>query len=106
MLKEKDRKIARELKERLSEVVELLDFKVFGSRARGDADEYSDLDVFLKIESLNKEVKEKISAVVWEVGFNNYTVISPLIFTRDELKNSPLRVSSIVQAISEEGVPV
>lgn len=105
-MNEKDRRIARELKEKLSEITEVLDFKVFGSRARGDADEYSDLDVFLEIESLDGALKEKISAIVWEVGFNNYTVISPLIFTRDELENSPLRASPIVAAIAEEGVPV
>jgi len=105
-MKEKDRRIAQELKKRLSDVVEVLDFKVFGSRARGEADEYSDLDVFLEVESLDNTLKEKISAIVWEVGFNNYTVISPLIFTRDELENSPLRASSIVEAIAEEGVAV
>jgi uncharacterized protein len=105
-MKEKDRRIAQELKKRLSDVVEVLDFKVFGSRARGDADEYSDMDVFLEVESLDNTLKEKISAIVWEVGFNNYTVISPLIFTRDELENSPLRASSIVEAVAEEGVAV
>lgn len=105
-MKGKDRRIAQVLKKRLSEVVELLDFKVFGSRARGDADEYSDMDVFLEVESLDNVLKEKISAIVWEVGFNNYTVISPLIFTRDELENSPLRASSIVEAIIKEGVAV
>jgi hypothetical protein len=40
------------------------------------------------------------------VGYQNYTVISPLIFTRDELENSPLRASPIVKAIAEEGVAV
>jgi len=99
-------RIARELKSRLSGLVELLDFKVFGSRARGDADEYSDMDVFFEVESLDTALKEKISNIVWEVGFNNYTVISPLIFTRDELENSPLRSSPIVETIAAEGVVV
>lgn len=105
-MRSEDIKIARELKGRLSGFVELLDFKVFGSRARGDADEYSDMDVFFEVESLDSVLKEKISEIVWEVGFNNYTVISPLIFTRDELENSPLRSSPIVEAIVEEGVAV
>jgi len=73
-MRSEDTKIARELKNRLSELVEILDFKVFGSRARGDADEYSDMDVFFEVESLDSELKEKISELVWEVGFNNYTV--------------------------------
>jgi len=98
--------IARKLKERLSEVVQLIDFRVFGSRARGDEDEYSDMDVFLEVASLNKELRAKMFEIIWEVGFENYIVISPLIFTKDEIENSPLRSSQIVRNISEEGVRV
>ncbi|MEK6699600.1 MAG: nucleotidyltransferase domain-containing protein [Nitrospirota bacterium] len=105
-MKNEDFRIARELKSRLSSLVELLDFTVFGSRARGDADEYSDMDVFFEVESLDSALKEKISEIVWEVEFNNYTVISPLILTREKLENSPLRSSPIVEVIAEEGVAV
>lgn len=55
---ENDLKIANELKNRLSEVVQLLDFRVFGSRAKGDADEYSDMDVFLKVERIDRDTKK------------------------------------------------
>lgn len=106
MLTMNDARIARELKKRLSEVVQLVDFKVFGSRARGNADEYSDMDVFLEVESLDKRLKERISDIAWEVGFENYIIISTLIFTRDEMENSPLRASPIVHNIAEEGVAV
>lgn len=106
MLTENDARIARELKKRLSEVVQLIDFKVFGSRARGDADEYSDMDVFLEVESVDKSLKERISDIAWEVGFENYIIISTLIFTRNEIENSPLRASPIVHNIAEEGVTV
>ena len=106
MLTENDARIARELKKRLSEVVQLVDFKVFGSRARGNADEYSDMDVFLEVETLDKSLKERISDIAWEVGFENYIIISTLIFTRDEIENSPLRASPIVHNIAEEGVTV
>jgi predicted nucleotidyltransferase len=105
-MKEKDRRIAEELKNRLSGVVQLIDFKVFGSRARGDDDEFSDLDVFIEVEVINAALHDAISEAVWDVGYQNYTVISPLIFTRDELENSPLKVSQIVQVIAEEGVVV
>lgn len=102
----KDRQIAEELKKRLSAAVKLLDFRVFGSRIRGDADEYSDMDVFLEVESLDAEIKALIKEIVWEVGFDNYLVISSLIFTRDELENSPLRVSPIIRSIEEEGMRI
>lgn len=105
-MKPKDFEIARKLKQRLSGIIPLIDFKVFGSRARGDYDEYSDMDVFIEVESINKELKAKISDIVWEVGFENFIVISPLIFTRDEIEKSPLRASPIVENIAEEGVAV
>ena len=105
-MKQKDYEITKILKERLSEVVNLIDFRVFGSRARGDADDLSDMDVFLEVESLDKELKEKISDIVWEVGFENFVVISSLIFTKDEIENSPIRSSPIVKNISKEGIKI
>ncbi|MEW6327028.1 MAG: nucleotidyltransferase domain-containing protein [Thermodesulfobacteriota bacterium] len=102
----KDYEVAKKLKERLSGVVRLIDFRVFGSRARGDADEYSDLDVFVEVPSLDKQLKEKILDIAWEVGFENFMVISLLIFTKDEIENSPLRSSPIVKNIVEEGVVI
>jgi len=100
----KDLEIAKELKKRLTEIVPIMDFRIFGSRAREDADEYSDLDVFLKVDHLNSDLKEKISDIAWEVGFKHFMVISILIFTKDELENSPLKISPIVKNILEEGV--
>jgi predicted nucleotidyltransferase len=105
-MRENDLRIAEELKKKLSQVVQLLDFRVFGSRARGDADEYSDMDVFLKVERIDPLIKEEIEDVIWEVGFENFIVISPLIFTREEIENTPLRSSPIVKNISEEGVSI
>ncbi|MBU2444720.1 MAG: nucleotidyltransferase domain-containing protein [Bacteroidetes bacterium] len=105
-MEQKDYEIAKELKERLSEAVQLIDFRIFGSRARGDSQEYSDMDIFLEVESLNRELKEKIFNIVWEVGFEHFIFISPLIFTRNEIEKSPLKVSSIVKNIVTEGVRV
>lgn len=101
---QKDYEIARQLKERLSEVVQVLDFRVFGSRARGEADEYSDMDVFIEVDKIDKPLKKKIRHIVWELGFENSIYISPLIFTRSEIEDSPLKASPILENITEEGV--
>ena len=102
----KDYMVAKELKEKLSEVTSLVDLIVFGSRARGNQDEFSDLDISIIVPSLNTELKERIYEIVWEVGFENYVVISPLVFTEDEIENSALRSAPIVKNILEEGVRV
>jgi len=64
------------------------------------------MDVFVEVESFDKMLKERILEVVWEVGFENFMVISPLIFSRDEIESSPLRSSPIVKVIFQEGLPV
>lgn len=87
-------------------VVHLLDFKVFGSRARGDENEYSDMDIFIEVENLDNELQDKIAHIVWEAGIENSIYISPLIFTRYEIDDSPLRASPIVKNISEEGIRI
>lgn len=105
-MKERDLSIALELKQRLSALAELVDFRVFGSRARGNADDYSDMDVFVEVERLDQSLKERLLDIAWEVGFEHLMVISPLIYTRDEIENSPHRSSPIVRVIAREGVPV
>ena len=101
-----DYKVAKKLKARLKEIVPVADLVVFGSRARGNQDKYSDMDVSIVVQSLDQELKERIYEIVWEVGFDNYLVISPLIFTKDEIENSPLRSAPIVKNIIEEGIRV
>jgi len=105
MLK-RDAKIAQELKRRVAAAAALVDLRVFGSRARGDADAWSDMDVFIEVESLDRETKERILDIVWEVSFDHGLVIAPLIFTRDEIENTALRSSDIVKNIVREGVGV
>jgi len=105
---EKDRQIAVALKKRLSQVVKLVDLKVFGSRARGDADadEFSDLDISIVVEQLDPNLKHKVREAVWEISLEHGLYISALIFTRHEIEESPVRISPIVRNIYEEGVSV
>ncbi|OQX09024.1 MAG: hypothetical protein BWK80_47425 [Desulfobacteraceae bacterium IS3] len=105
-MKEHDYKILCDLKKRLSEKIILLDIRLFGSRSREDADEFSDFDVFIETETLDREIKEIIKDIAWEVGIENMAVISPLIFSRYELTDSPLRYSPVVENIMNEGIKI
>jgi predicted nucleotidyltransferase len=106
-MNQKDYKIAAELKEKLAGIVPLVDFRVYGSRARGDAGEYSDMDVFVEVETLDDAVEEKIHHMTWETGLNNdFMVISPLVYSRYELEQTAARSSDIVKNIFREGVRI
>jgi uncharacterized protein len=105
-VRDNDRKIAIELKENLSKITPIVDFRVYGSRAREDADADSDMDVFIEVESLDRALKDRIRQITWEVSFEHYTLISEVIFTRDEIEKSPLRASPLVKNILNEGIPI
>jgi len=77
---------------------------LFGSRARGNADPYADMDVVVVLDSPSEEEKDYVSNCAWEAGFEHGIVVVPVVFSKNEWENGPERHSLLVQAVSEEGV--
>ena len=89
----------------LSKRLSLYRVILFGSRARGDAMPYSDMDVLVILnESTSEQDNDYVSDCAWEAGFEHGIVIVPVVFTREEWENSPERYSLLAQAVREEGV--
>ncbi len=103
---EKDLQTAKELKKRVSNLTPLLDFRLFGSRARGDADDYSDMDIFMEFETVDKELRNRVKKAAWEMTLESGIVVTTLLFSRHEIEDTPLRSSPIIRVIMEEGLPV
>ncbi len=101
-----DLQTARMLKDRVLKLSPLIDFRLFGSRARGEADEFSDMDIFMEFETVDRELKQKVKNAAWEMTLETGIVVTTLLFSRDEIENSALRSSPIVRVIMEEGIPV
>lgn len=77
---------------------------MFGSRARGDADPDSDMDVLVVVNDISPELEDYISECAWEAGFEHGIVIVPVVFSRDEWENGPERYSLLAEAIRAEGL--
>ena len=102
----KDMWVAQELKNKILQFTRVIDFRIFGSRARGDAEEFSDLDIFMELESVDGELKKKVKNAAWEMTIETGVLVTTLLFSRHDMENSPLRSSPIVRVIMEEGVSV
>ncbi|MGK5093786.1 nucleotidyltransferase domain-containing protein [Deltaproteobacteria bacterium TL4] len=105
-LLDKDRQIARMFRDRLKQIIPVFELKVFGSRARGDFSEDSDLDIFVKTESMNNTLRYQISDLAWEVGFENDRVIGTFVTTVAEIQQGAQGANPLIAQIEKEGVEV
>lgn len=105
-MRENDIKIIEKFKALVSMRVKVHEVRVFGSRARGDATEESDLDVLVVVDYLDHSIEKYISDCAWESGFSENIIIMPITISIDTLKNSPIRKSSFIKNVYREGITV
>lgn len=94
-------KFQQELSDAFDEQVKVI---LFGSQARGDAVEDSDIDVLVLLPDLEKSTLDKVLEIAWEVGFEAGKVISVIPATQEEM--ALLSASPFFQAIQREGILV
>ena len=95
------RRLQEELIKNLGEPLEVI---LFGSRARGEATEGSDIDVLVLVPKLEKDTLDSILEAAWEVGFEAGEVISVIPATFEEMER--LSASPFFQAVQREGIRV
>ncbi len=106
MLAPNDERIVRKFKRRLQAISPIKRLVIYGSRARGDASEDSDLDIFIELSDLTPQLRRQISDIAWEVGFSEGVVISTFVATTQAIIDSPLAANPILKAIQAEGIAI
>jgi len=106
MLNENEEKAVLRLKAVLKEKIKLIDFRLFGSRARGDASPDSDIDIMIEVEEYTPAIESLIDDIVFETNLAYDCFISTVIFSKKELEEGPLDESPLYKAIEKEGVRV
>ena len=96
--------LTAELRQKLVDIFgEKVQAILYGSQARGEALEDSDIDVLVILPNLEKKTLDTVLDVAWEVGFEAGKVISVIPATHQEMKH--LSASPFFQSVQRDGVP-
>jgi len=101
-----EHKAVERLKKKIESALPLADYRVFGSKARGDDFLGSDIDVMIEVADYTKETEALIDDLVFNVNMEYDCLISALIFGSEELREGPMRESPVYRAIREEGIRI
>jgi predicted nucleotidyltransferase len=90
------------------EILEALKIIVFGSRARGDSDEGSDLDVAVIFDMpyVSKEVWDRVWGIKWRVLESFDAEEFPLSLTLITMKELESRDFGLESAVKKEGIVI
>ena len=107
---DRDNRIVAEFRRRLppdlqSEIRAIL---VYGSRARGDAEEDSDLDVVALVDSKTPEIEERLEDIAYEVmwDFDFTPMLSLKVFSHDRFFDEAKDGMSFYRNVLSQGVTV
>lgn len=91
---------AGDLKNRLLKIVRLINFRLIESPERKENEHASDMDVFILVDKLDQDTRNKVSDTVWDVGADHNLAITYLIAPREDAE------SPEVKKILEEGIRI
>jgi predicted nucleotidyltransferase len=95
----------REIKEKVSQRFQVVDFILFGSAARGDAEDESDLDLMVIVSKpVSRSKRHEITDIVFEVNLRLETNFSTVVVDRESWESGLMSVLPLRHEIKREGI--
>jgi hypothetical protein len=84
------------------------EFVLYGSQARGEANEESDTDLLVVIEGLDERERREVFDLAWLAGNSGpeYVVLSPLPYSTAQAADLRARERRLMTEIARDGVPL
>ena len=97
-----------ELRDHLKELLgdRLVRFVLYGSRARGDYEDESDIDLAIIVQGLTRELKNRILDQVAEMELRHLMPISAIVLSEKDFVRLRSRERRIALDIESEGIPI
>ena len=98
--------ISKKFAERIHALISDAKVLLYGSAARGEMEEFSDIDVYVELpDTCDAEaIKSQVSDIAWEIGFEHDRIIQPVVYSRRDVWDTPRRSSPFIQAVHKEGM--
>ena len=92
----------RTLRERFSTIIK--EIILFGSKAKGNSREYSDIDILIILTDLSWDIKKAISELAAEENIKHNVLISTIRYDVGTWENPIIKHSPFGKIVREEGV--
>lgn len=104
-LRANERMALKELKKRLKEKFDDVEIILFGSKARGDYDEESDMDLLILINApINSKIEEEITEITYDIELKYNVVFGKIIENREFWNSRLAKAMPLHWEIDKEGV--
>jgi predicted nucleotidyltransferase len=99
------RRLVREFHKRVEATLGVpVEVILYGSYARREATQESDVDILVILPQLDPKVDALLGEIAWQIGFEAGLVMSVVPVAQGEL--GLLRASPFFQAVQREGIPL
>jgi len=103
-----ENKILIELKDSLKELLgdHIVKLILYGSKARGDYADESDIDIAIIVQGLTRELKNQILDMVADIEMEYLIPLSTLILSEEDFELLKKRERRIALDIEKDGIPL
>ncbi|MEI6125178.1 MAG: nucleotidyltransferase domain-containing protein [Pseudomonadota bacterium] len=92
------------LKSDISSKYNLLEMKLYGSKARGDHDSESDIDVLIVLDTLDWATEKDVYELCFTTGLAYDVLIAPMVYSKNEMASNLVKATPFYLTVQKEGI--